>query len=333
MPRQVALLLLAGLLSACNPRAEPITLGQPATRLLKTTELTTDAEKRLWALALQTDLSNNALFAGYRRRAPSQWNQGWPRRIDFSGVSWSHRQAGTAITPRHIVLAAHYQLKVGASITFHERSGKVHTRKIAQKISFRGQKVPAHKRSDIAVALLDSPLPPTIKTYRLLPPREDYGHTLVGAPVLVTEQKRRIFIHQIRRCSGRSIAFQKHPDFPESLYKNLIKGDSGHPSFILVGGEPVLIETHTGGGGGSGPFYSDPTLFEAVRGAVAELDASYQIQTVPLNPTLAPAPPQKVKVQPTRPSPPPGKSPPPPAPNDPRQPRVRRVPPPSKPTP
>ena len=288
---RLLLFSVTGLLCSCNPNQQKVTLGNPAKRALKTTELASDSKKRLDLLASQTGLTNNSIFAKYQKRSTAQWSHHWPYRIDFSGISWSQRQAGTAITPRHIVLAAHYLIKLNKEITFHDRTGAVHSRKIIKIVSFRKREDEA--RSDIAVALLDTPLPPSVKTYRLLPPRTDYEHTLPGAPVLVTEQGRRVFIHQVRRTTAKHISFQKNPDYPESLYKPLIKGDSGNPSFLLVGGEPVLIETHTGGGGGTGPFYSAPPLFKALTEAVAALDPEYQIQTVPLDPELAPPPPKK----------------------------------------
>ncbi|MDQ8192605.1 hypothetical protein [Roseibacillus persicicus] len=331
MIRALLFLPFLSLIGGCNPNRESVTIGEPASRALRTTELADDANQRLKTLDSQTPLTTISLFTKYQKRSVSQWNSGWTRRIDFTGVSWSHRQAGTAITPRHLVFAGHYPLKVGTSLTFHDRSGMVVGRKIEKLVSFRNRK--EGLRADVAVALLDRPLPPSIKTYRLLPPREDYSHTLPGCPVLVTEQNRRVFIHQIRGCSGRVISFQKHPNFPDRLYKNLIKGDSGHPSFLLVGGEPVLIETHTGGGGGSGPFYSSPALFKAVTEAVAKLDPTYQVKTIPLDPTLAPAPPQKAKPAPPRPirvqqvpTSPPFPSPSNKTPGAPREPRVRRVP-------
>ncbi|MGJ8725507.1 MAG: hypothetical protein ACSHYB_13190 [Roseibacillus sp.] len=327
----IAFLIFSGLLSSCNPQGEQVTLGPPATKALKTAELANDAQQRLSILANQTDLQNNSLFTAYRPKTTSQWNSGWTRRLDFTGVSWTHRQAGTAITPRHIVFAAHYLLKTGRTITFHDRSGAVHSRKIEKVISFRGKQVAEEHRSDIAVALLDRPLPPSIKTYRLLPPRSDYGHALVGNPVIITEQGRRAFIHKVRRQFMKSVSFGKNEHVPQSLYKNLIKGDSGHPSFLLIGGELVLIETHTGGGSGSGPFYSNPLLFKGLEKAVAELDPRYKIKTVPLDPELAPAPPQK-KAPPKKPQvttprvphSPPTKTK--PSTPQPRLPRVRRVP-------
>ena len=338
MRHSLILLSFAGLFNACNPvGGEQTTLGPPATKALKTTELSADAQQRLSTLSQQTDLGNNALFSAYRPNTTSNWNSGWTRRLDFSGVSWTRKQAGTAITPRHIVFAAHYALRPGTPITFHDRSGNVHKRKIAKLISFRGQKVPIESRSDIAVALLDSPLPPSVKSYRLLPPRTDYSYTLKGSPVIVTEQGRRAFINKIGRLSGKTVGFTKNENVPAKLYKPLIKGDSGHPSFLIVGGELVLIETHTGGGGGSGPFYSNPLIFKALQKAVADLDPRYKIRTVPLNPQLASAPPKKtaIKVQPKRVVPPDPSSPtttPAPTTERPRIPRVRRVPVPEEPS-
>ena len=295
MNKRLSLLAMTALLAACNPQgSEPISLGAPAQKALKTTELSADGKTRLKTLEAQTDLTNHTIFSSYRANANAQWSNNWTRRIDFTGVSWQRRQAGTAITPRHVVFAAHYPVKTGVTITFHDRAGNPHQRTLTERISLRKNSI-EEGRSDITVVLLDSPLPPSIKPFRLLPPRTDYEYTLPETPVIVTEQKRRAFIHKVSRPYRNIISFRKNESFSESLYKNLIKGDSGHPSFILVGGEPVLIETHSVGGSGSGPFYSSPAVFKALEKAVAELDSNYRIKTVPLNPELAPAPPQKEK--------------------------------------
>ena len=234
MRHSFILLSLAGLLNACNPQVGPrVTFGPPPSKALKTTELAADATQRLNILSSQTNLSNNSLFSAYRPNAVSSWNGGWTRSLDFTGVSWTRKQAGTAITPRHIVFAAHFIPKSGTPLTFHDRSGNVHKRKVVKLISFRGRKAPEEYRSDIAVALLDSPLPPSIKTYRLLPPRTDYERTLIGSPVIVTEQGRRAFINKIRAFHTKEISFAKNENVPANLYKSLIVGDSGHPSFFI----------------------------------------------------------------------------------------------------
>jgi len=292
------LFILLGLaLGSCGPPTSRVTLGESAQKPLKVTELQQDSENRLALLAQQTSLSNNAVFSGYRANAASNWQNNWTRRIDLSGVSWSQRQAGTAITPRHIVYAGHYPIKKNKPISFHDRQGNLHRRKIIKAISLRRKELPV--KFDVIVGLLDLPLPPEVKTYRLLPLRSDYQHTLIDVPILVTEQKRQVFINRIRRVTGRNLSMKY--DKEETLWptKPLVKGDSGHPSFILVGGEPVLVETHTGGGSGTGPFYSGEELLPNLEKAVADLDASYRIQYIPLDREIIPASPEPEPRAPT----------------------------------
>jgi hypothetical protein len=281
------------LLGSCSPPNKGLTLGDPPAKALKTSELAADADRRIATLAAQVPLSANSIFTNYGKGKNSQWASGWPIRLDLTGVCWSHKKAGTAITPRHIVMAAHWGYGPGQKVIFHDRAGNPHVRHVEKRKALN--RIDGPGRSDILVCLLDEPLPPEINTYRLLPPREDYTHTLPGSPAFITEQERRVFIHEISRQSHGTLSFRKHPNLPDELYKPLVVGDSGNPSFLLVGGEPVLIETHTGGGPGSGPFYSAPKVFAALQEVVAELDPSYQIQTVPLDPKRAPAPPEKKK--------------------------------------
>lgn len=274
----LAFLLLT--LASCQQPAGP-GIGLAPGRVLKVDDLRPDADRRLASLLAGTD-SDHRVFKRYNPNGPAQWSSAWTRRFDMTGIAWNRKRAGTAITPRHIVYAAHYQHKIGTKLVFHDRTGKPHTRKV---VAGSGRLVlPSGWRTDIAVGLLDKPLPPSIKTYRLLPPRSDYDQILPGCPVLVTEQKRTLRIHQVRNLYNKNIAFLRNDRVSELHYKGLVVGDSGHPSFLIVGGEPVLLETHTGGGSGSGPFYSDPEVFKELRKAVAKLDSNYSVQTVPLDP-------------------------------------------------
>ncbi|MEM9081764.1 MAG: hypothetical protein AAGC74_13855, partial [Verrucomicrobiota bacterium] len=307
-------LLLSILLT--TPTQQPGTLGTPPQKPLKTTELREDANQRLTQLLKGSKLGSNQVFKRFSQKK-GIWSQQWPRRLDLTGINWLNKQAGVAITPRHLVHAAHYPyFPHTKEILFHDREGNPHKRKIARRITLQNE----HFKTDIAIVLLAEPLPPSIKTYRLLPPRTDYPHTLENAPVITTNQFRELHIHAINRIGNRGVSFRKNPLFP-THYKNLIKGDSGHPSFLLVGGEPVLIQTHSGGGAGSGPFYSDPDVFAALVKACANLDPNYQIQTVPLDPQLAPAPAKASPKQPQKHQPSPAPTSP-----EPTTPRVRGVP-------
>ncbi|MDG1671900.1 MAG: hypothetical protein P8H96_13615, partial [Akkermansiaceae bacterium] len=59
----------------------------------------------------------------------------------------------------------------------------------------------------------------------------------------------------MRTVNRFMIAFEYDVADTHGWGKKLIKGDSGNPSFLIDGQELVLVETHTSGGPGAGPFY------------------------------------------------------------------------------
>lgn len=232
-------------------------------------------------LEVATNPANNdpRLFLSYNPAGPVRWNQQWPWKFDLSGVGWNIASTVTAITPRHVVMADHFRRQVGAAAVFHDRKGRAHLRKIKQLVSLKD----AGLQCDIAVGLLDKPLPASIRTYPLLDPRDDYNNSLSGAVALVTEQKRRLYFHAIHRIHGNVLQLSTDKRIDDSRRKQLIVGDSGNPSFILSNGELVLVETHTGGGAGTGPFYGTPEVIETLKKVISQLDPKYQLQTIALD--------------------------------------------------
>lgn len=228
-------------------------------------------------------VGSNRLFLSYNAGGASRWNPGWPARLDMTGVAWDSLRASTAVTPRHVVMAAHYARKLGDTLVFHDRTGQPHRRTLVKTQSLKS----TPGRPDITVGLLDRPLPGTIKIYPLLKPAPDYADRLAGGPVLITNQERRLFVHEISYVSDTSLRFARNPDFHEDMRTSLIKGDSGHPAFLLVDGEPVLVETHSMGGDGAGPFYSAPGPFKALEQAIKRLDPRYRVRVVNLDPAYA----------------------------------------------
>ena len=237
-----------------------------------------DPDLQLHALAEEAEGSNE-LFLSYSAGGPVRWSQQWPWKLDLSGVAWDQNNTATVITPRHVVMAAHYIRPVGQNLIYHDRSGKRHARKVERiiKLTDRGL------RCDVAIGLLDRPLPPEIRRYPLPKPREDYKASLVGATALVTEQKRKLFFHQIYSIQPTWLQLRFKEGVTANRRKHLISGDSGHPSFLLSKGELVLLETHTGGGAGTGPFYGAPGLQRKVREVVAELDPKFTFRTVEID--------------------------------------------------
>jgi hypothetical protein len=234
----------------------------------------------LTALGRQ-NAGDNALFTQYHRRNPVRWNQGWPWRLDLSGVSWDQPNAVTAITRRHVVMAQHFPRKIGQSVTFHDRRGRSHTRRMIQVIPLRDRGL----RTDIAVGLLDRPLPKQIRRYPLPQPTPELTRRLIGQNALVTEQTRRLFFHRIAAIENGRLRFEFNPELPQTSRKPLISGDSGHPAFVLSRGELVLIETHSLGGPGLGPFYGAPDILEKIRKITIEMDPKWPMRTVPIDPS------------------------------------------------
>lgn len=210
------------------------------------------------------------IFKSYRADGDSSMADGWTRGMDMSGVAFDDTRTATLITPRHVVMAKHYARPAAAPVVFHDRSGKRIERKLIGFSSGAG---------DVIVGLLDEPVPSNYRPYPLPAVGAD-ASALIGRPVIVSDQKRNLFVHLISGFGNGTIALKHDPAERYGWSKNLVVGDSGNPSFLIVGNELVLLETHTTGGPGTGPYYGDPAVQASVRAAVRKLDPSFTIRTV-----------------------------------------------------
>jgi hypothetical protein len=210
------------------------------------------------------------IFDSYLADRDADMADGWTRGMDMSGVSFNDTRTATLITPRHVVMAKHYSRPAAAPVVFHDRGGNRIQRKL---IGF------AAASGDIMVGLLDEAVPSNYHAYPL-PSTSTNPAALVNRHVIVSDQKRDLFIHRIAAIDRGIIVFKQDESEAHGWGKNLVVGDSGNPSFVISGNELVLVETHTNGGAGSGPYYGDPTVQASVRAAVEKLDPSYRIRTV-----------------------------------------------------
>ena len=220
--------------------------------------------------------ANPGIFKTYSATGDSVMNDTWTRKFDASGISFNDTKTCTLVTPQHVVMAAHYQRKIPGAVILHDRNGKQIMRVLVATRNVTG---------DCAVGLLNQPVPAGFKIYPLLTPEPNLGERLKGEFVLVTDQKKRVFVHEVRGVSkianGYSSIFFKYDASKKIGYgKILISGDSGNPSFVMVNGEPVLIETHHTGGAGAGPFYGDADLQVKLRAAIQSLGGRGMFRTV-----------------------------------------------------
>lgn len=195
--------------------------------------------------------------------------EGWARNFDMSGISFDQRQTATLVTRRHVVMAKHYQRRPGSKVIFHSRTGKRLERILTQVRPVFG---------DIAVGLLNLDVPSDYKVYPLPVPKEDFSH-LVGRTAAITDQNRRIFFHKVAIVNTFYMSFRHEEPKRYGWGKRLIGGDSGNPSFLIASGDLVLVETHSSGGGGAGPFYGSPKIHGIIQSAIDELASGYKLKT------------------------------------------------------
>lgn len=193
---------------------------------------------------------------------------GWSRNFDLSGVSFDQKMTATLVTPRHVVMANHYRRKPGDKVVFHDRNGKRLERTLISSSRVAG---------DVAVGLLDRDVPGNHRTYPLPAPRADFTN-LTDQTAVVTDQNRRLFFHEIGRVNGGLIGFRFPSPTRHGFAKKLISGDSGNPSFLIRGNELVLIETHTTGGAGAGPFYGDAAIQEKLQATITAMSPGYRLK-------------------------------------------------------
>lgn len=229
---------------------------------------------------LPKEAAKNWVFDAYSDPKTKEvaWSRFWTRKIDFTGVAWDSTRTLTMITPQHAVLAKHYVRRVGDVVKFHDRRGVEVQRTLVGLVKLPG-------RWDVAVGVLDEPVPSDVTHYKMLEPSENLHTDMLGTLALVTDGERKVHVHECGTMPPNLLRFRFPRSLPKGFYEPLITGDSGNPSFVLVRGEPVLIETHYTGGAGAGPFFGSAGIQAEITTAIAQLavehgGGQYSIKTV-----------------------------------------------------
>ena len=203
----------------------------------------------------------------------------WCADLDLTGLSpWNssggHKKAGTLITPRHVIGAAHYEYSIGTVVRFVETNGTVHDRTVAGKTRH-----PDYKPHfpDLTIYTLDSDLPSSITPCTVMP--SDYSKYFDNIykskiPCIGFDQEEKALI--IDWANGgrmRTPTDSKRLIFNESK----IKGDSGNPAFLVLEGKLVLITVWTYGGAGGGTAVAD--YISDINGMIATADKQAGVST------------------------------------------------------
>lgn len=219
-----------------------------------------DAANRPADLAfLPAKPAKGRLFAMYNHHGKVVRRNNWTSRFDLTGIAWNDPRTATAISRRHVVMAGHYIRPTTVPVICHDRTGNKHQRKLTHMMPVEG--------ADIAVGLLDQALPTGVKHYRFAGPDDAVPMRLV----LVTDQEMTLSLHRLGGIQAGRAILGNDPQIPKTYWRKLVSGDSGNPAFIERGGELLLLTTFTTGGSGSGPFYGDPAVQQALAKAIARL--------------------------------------------------------------
>ena len=215
------------------------------------------------------------VFRFYDHGKNVKWAKSWTRKVNLTGIAWDKPSNGVLITPVHMLLTRHMGRRTDKPVYFHDKEGKLIERNIISYFHVGGKE----PSIDLLLVRLDRPVP--LPHYRVLPPRIDWEDSLVGELALITTDKdRKLTVAQIGRIGGGRVAFAKSNKVDEFYQSKVVVGDSANPSFLLINGEPILIEIHSTGGWGSGPFLSDPVVFAKINESLKELGGDYQLDVL-----------------------------------------------------
>ncbi len=203
----------------------------------------------------------------------------WAAGLNLTGISpWNSnggvRRAGTLISPRHIILAAHYPLSIGDTVRFVDSGNTVIDRTIAGVESLGWPAAP-----DFQVCVLNADA--TGCDYAKVLPSDwaDYlpnEATLI--PVFGLDQEEKALVRDINTIGATSVSCQVPTDETRlEFYETVISGDSGNPSFVVISDELVLLSVWTYGGAGSGHFIS--AYKSEIEAAMVSLGGGYSTLT------------------------------------------------------
>lgn len=168
----------------------------------------------------------------------------WAYDLDLTAISpWNsysaNLRAGTLISPRHIVFAAHYPIPNGSTIRFVKQDNTVVERTLSNQTQVGS--------TDIKIGVLDSDVPAGISFAKVLPSgHASYmpGISKKKIPVLGLDQEEKALVFEIDSLSSALISYYGSNDEHRlALRESLIGGDSGNPAFLVINDELVIIST------------------------------------------------------------------------------------------
>lgn len=213
-------------------------------------------------------------------------SESWVSTLDLTAISpWNSRgganRAGTAITPRHVLLAEHYPLSTTDTIRFVAADNTVVTRTVSGSVTV------STSGADTRVLLLDSDLPASITPLKFLPDNlYDYLPSIQiwPVPVIAFDAQENAITKSTNpiRWTPSSIGgeFVNAINEPFSrLTEPIVTGDSGNPILLAINGEAALLSHWSAPT--LGPVYHK--LLTEIATALTTLGGGHSLSTVDLS--------------------------------------------------
>jgi len=240
------------------------------------------------------------IFSSGTTRNPNVWTGAYDltgiMQHNTTGGSNGHRGA-TLISPRHVYMAQHFPVEVGATITWVTSANVVVTRTLSAV-----ENVPPvqllgdvsgdvyYSSPDIQIGLLSSDVPGAIKHYKILPVDwRDYLtlYTNSEIPIVVGAQQRKLYQrwwkYQVASTRVGVPAGQERVNINHNLADrasaSLIIGDSGQPLFLPVNGELVLLGSNLS----ASSCYHAVTFKPEIDAAMTSLGGGYTTTSADLS--------------------------------------------------
>jgi len=188
----------------------------------------------------------------------------WAKNIDTSPISpWNNGGGytapehaggfggtGTLISPRHIILANHFRIKIGKKLIFVDMNNNCYIRTLSNSLQVGS--------SDIRIGLLDSDLPPSVSFCKVANSNlVSITSTSNRIPIIFLDQERKVLVGDYFDESGAS-GFLNTPTNAQRLNFNEtpIPGDSGNPICFVYNNKLILLFAFLWSSGGpSVPYY------------------------------------------------------------------------------
>ena len=208
----------------------------------------------------------------------------WAYSIDTSCASHKNSfqgsfRAGTAITRRHVVLAAHYPLAPGHTLNFFGVDGNEHSRTVVSTNRVLD--------SDILICLLNEDLPSAVHPAKLLPKNfRSYIGSGRGLPGLMFDYSEHAIVSEfdsLPEFRGNVNGRVPVDNVRAGYFEEVVVGDSGDPKFLIINNEPILvctIQSAGAGGSGNGPFLT--SWADDIQSVIDAMSDEAGIERIPL---------------------------------------------------